>query len=91
MMYWVECRHCDGRYVGRIAELMSAHIKQHVTIWMLSKAATRLRPRRGKQTHTNTVDPVSITGEHTFFVVVCDVLAIAATNLSSGFEDKGLI
>ena len=48
IIYAFECGQCASRYVGRILQHLSARIKQHVPLHLLSARQRQLRPRRGR-------------------------------------------
>ena len=47
LIYAFECRQCASRYVCRTIQHLSARIKQHVPLHLLSVHQRQLRPRRG--------------------------------------------
>ena len=47
VVYSFECLQCDSRQVGRTLQRLSARVKQHVPLYLLSSEATGSRPRRG--------------------------------------------
>ena len=48
LIYEFECRGCESRYVGRTLQRLTARIKQHVPLHLLTNNARALRPTRGR-------------------------------------------
>ena len=48
LIYQFECRQCGSRYVGKTLQRLSARVKQHVPLHLLTPEARVLRPRRGR-------------------------------------------
>ena len=67
VVYSFECLQCDSRQVGRTLQHLSARVKQHVPLHLLSSEATGSRPRRGSPPRASvpgTCTPTSIDTGH---------------------------